>query len=100
MVCYRCGREALELAPLWPYERETYPQIEIVMRLCLHCGLEQNHYGDDEILTPSEAAYKAPPSFVPTGHKGFDGHPWKPERPECVETITGGSFTRHYIGER
>lgn len=73
MTCYRCKREALELAPLWPYERETYVAIEIVMRLCLHCGLEQNHYGDDEFLTPAEAAYKAPPSFVPTGYS------WNPE---------------------
>ena len=58
MICYRCKREALELAPLWPYERETYAHMEIVMRLCTHCGLIQNHYGDDETLTPSEAAYK------------------------------------------
>ena len=80
MVCYRCGREALELAGLWPYERETYPQIEIVMRLCLHCGLEQNHYGDDEILTPAEAAYKAPPAFVATGQV------WSPRVPTREES--------------
>ena len=73
MVCYRCKREALELAPLWPYEREMYARIEIVMRLCLHCGLEQNHYGHDEILTPAEAAYKATPAFVPSGHS------WTPQ---------------------
>ena len=82
MNCYRCKREALELAPLWPYERETYAEIEIVMRLCLHCGLEQNHYGHDEYLTPGEAAYKAPPSFVPTGYK------WNPQLTPHMEDFT------------
>ena len=68
MRCYRCDSDELELAPLWPYERETYVAIEIVMRLCMHCGLEQNHYGHDEMLTPGEAAESAPASGVPTGH--------------------------------
>jgi len=68
MECYRCDSAKLELAPLWPYERESYAAIEIVMRQCQHCGLEQNHYGHDEMLTPGEAAEYAPSSGVSTGH--------------------------------
>ena len=48
------------LAPLWPRERHTYPLAGIVLRLCLYCGLEQNHYGDDEELDPARAAQEAP----------------------------------------
>ena len=55
------------LSPLWPHEREIYSRVELVMRLCLYCGLEQNHVRDDEILTPAEAAYKAPPAVFPQG---------------------------------
>ena len=68
MECYRCDSAKLEMAPLWPYERESYAAIEIVMRQCQHCGLEQNHYGHDEMLTPGEAAESAPSSGVSTGH--------------------------------
>ena len=67
MECYRCGSDRLSLAPLWPYERESYAAIEIVMRQCQNCGLEQNHYGHDEMLTPTEAAEQAPPSATSTG---------------------------------
>ena len=68
MECYRCKSDDLILAPLWPYERETYAAIEIVMRQCQNCGLEQNRYGHDELLTPCEAAEQAPASAVSTGH--------------------------------
>jgi hypothetical protein len=71
MRCYRCNSTELVLAPLWPYERESYAGIEIVMRLCQWCGLEQNHYGDDEMLTPSEAAEQAPSSSASTGQVWF-----------------------------
>ena len=67
MECYRCDSDNLTLAPLWPYEREAYAAIEIVMRQCQNCGLEQNHYGHDELLTPSEAAEDAPSSLASTG---------------------------------
>ena len=52
------------LAPLWPHEREIYGRVEIVMRRCLHCGLDQNHVRDDESLTPAEAARNAPPAML------------------------------------
>ena len=52
------------LAPLWPHEREIYARVEIVMRMCLYCGLEQNHVRDDERLTPAEAARRAPSAVV------------------------------------
>ena len=65
MICTRCNHEGLELAPLWPSERETNARTEVVMRLCMHCGLVQNNYGDSEILTPSEAAIIAPSALVP-----------------------------------
>ena len=52
MQCYRCKTEGLVLAPLWPYEKQTYPAIGIVMRICPNCGLEQNHYGDDDTASP------------------------------------------------
>ena len=68
MECYRCKSNDLILAPLWPYARETYAAIEIVMRQCQHCGLEQNRYGHDELLTPGEAAEQAPASVATTGH--------------------------------
>ena len=60
MICYRCDAAALELAALWPYERELYPAIGIVLRQCQHCGLEQNHMGDDVPIEPREAAETAP----------------------------------------
>ena len=60
MQCYKCGSKKLVLAPLWPYERETYPMAKIVMRQCRNCGLEQNHYGDDELLEPRQGAAAAP----------------------------------------
>ena len=80
MECYRCGSDRLTLAPLWPYERESYAAIEIVMRQCQHCGLEQNHYGDDEMLTPSEAAEQAPSSAASTGQVWFP-NPRKDPKP-------------------
>ena len=67
MACYRCGSDQLDLAPLWPYERKSYTAIEIVMRQCQNCGLEQNHYGHDETLTPRAAAAAAPPAASSTG---------------------------------
>jgi len=60
MECYRCGSEELALAPLWPYERTTYGQINIVIRQCRSCGLEQNHCGYDEPCDPDKAAQAAP----------------------------------------
>lgn len=60
MICFRCGSNALPLAPLWPVERTNYTAAEIVMRQCMDCGLEQNHYGHDEVLLPVDAAKDAP----------------------------------------
>lgn len=60
MECYRCYSDDLVLAPLWPQDRNTYSKIGIVMRLCKNCGLEQNHFGDDEPLSASDAATSAP----------------------------------------
>jgi hypothetical protein len=60
MTCYRCGEDALVLAPLWPYERKAYVQAGIVMRLCTNCGLEQNHRGHDENMEPISASQEAP----------------------------------------
>ena len=48
------------LAPLWPYERKAYVQAGIVMRLCINCGLEQNHSGHDENMEPITASQEAP----------------------------------------
>ena len=62
MECYRCESEDLVLAPLWPKERVTYAEINIVMRICLSCGLEQNHSGHDEPLTAQQGALEAPAS--------------------------------------
>jgi len=59
MECYRCESSELVLAPLWPYERKTYQQSGIVMRQCMDCGLEQNHCGHDEPLSPEQAAEEA-----------------------------------------
>ena len=70
MKCYRCESEDLTLAALWPEDRKTYPAIPIVMRLCTHCGLEQNHCGDDETIDPAEAAELAP--SVPTPYSRVD----------------------------
>ena len=60
MECYRCNFGVLELAPLWPQDRETYANVGIVIRVCLNCGLEQNHWGDDEPLGAADAAKLAP----------------------------------------
>ena len=60
MLCYRCESSALELAPLWPLERKNYEEAGIVLRICMNCGLEQNHSGDDEPLTARQAALEAP----------------------------------------
>ena len=60
MRCYRCESTDLILAPLWPNERQVYADIGVVMRQCMNCGLEQNHYGDDEPLEPRQATEKAP----------------------------------------
>ena len=60
MRCYQCGSERLELASLWPVERRFYIAARIVMRRCQDCGLEQNHYGNDESIEPEQAAQTAP----------------------------------------
>ena len=60
MNCYHCESSDLALAPLWPRERVTYAAIGIVLRLCLYCGMEQSHCGDDESLAPTVAALEAP----------------------------------------
>jgi len=60
MKCYRCGSSELALAPLWPYERTTYAQINVIIRQCQSCGLEQNHCGDDETWDSAQAAQAAP----------------------------------------
>ena len=60
MECYRCESADLVLAPLWTKERRTYAEIDIVMRICLSCGLEQNHIGHDEPLTACQASNDAP----------------------------------------
>jgi len=60
MNCYRCESEDLSLAALWPQDRKIYAAINIVMRICKHCGLEQKHQGDDEPLDAAEAATLAP----------------------------------------
>ena len=61
MRCYRCESPSLELAPLWPAERTNYISAGMVLRICMNCGLEQNHAGDDESLDPADAAQDAPP---------------------------------------
>jgi len=60
MSCYRCESEDLALAALWPQDKKIYATIDIVMRVCKNCGLEQNHQGDDELLSAAEAAAMAP----------------------------------------
>ena len=60
MECYRCMSAELVLAPLWPAERKSYEHAGIVLRLCMNCGLEQNHMGDDEALTSWAASVDAP----------------------------------------
>ena len=60
MECYRCMSAELVLASLWPAERESYQHAGIVLRLCMNCGLEQNHMGHDEPLTPETASRDAP----------------------------------------
>tara|TARA_R110000751_G_scaffold53186_1_gene115423 strand:+ start:470 stop:652 length:183 start_codon:yes stop_codon:yes gene_type:complete len=50
----------LILAPLWPAERKSYKHAGIVLRLCMNCGLEQNHMGHDEPSTPEIASVDAP----------------------------------------
>jgi hypothetical protein len=59
MECYRCDSSDLALAPLWPQERRIYKKAGIVMRQCMDCGLEQNHCGHDEPLSPEQAAEEA-----------------------------------------
>jgi len=59
MECYRCMSAELVLAPLWPAERESYKHAGIVLRLCMNCGLEQNHSGHDEPLTARQASLEA-----------------------------------------
>ena len=65
MRCYRCESEDLVLAALWPQDRVIYTQIQIVMRVCKNCGLEQYHMGDDESMDPIEAAEMAPSVSIP-----------------------------------
>ena len=60
MRCYRCESEDLVLAALTSYEQVEYQKAGIVMRVCQNCGLEQNHAGDDENLSPEYAALVAP----------------------------------------
>lgn len=62
MNCYRCNAdgESLELAPLYPYERELYALANLVMRQCKNCGLEQSHVNDGEELTALDASRVAP----------------------------------------
>ena len=60
MECYGCGSAELALAPLWPYERKVYAEINIIIRQCQSCGLEQNHCGDDEMWDSAQAAQAAP----------------------------------------
>jgi hypothetical protein len=60
MNCYRCGSDKLVLAPLTPYERESYARCGTVMRVCEHCGLEQSHAGDDEPMDALVAAQESP----------------------------------------
>jgi hypothetical protein len=55
MNCYRCGGTDLPLACLWPLERQQNAQAGIVLRQCQDCGLEQNHVGDGETMTPQQA---------------------------------------------
>jgi len=50
----------LILAPLWPADRQSYKHAGIVLRLCMNCGLEQNHMGHDEPSTPEIASVDAP----------------------------------------
>jgi hypothetical protein len=50
----------LILAPLWPADRKSYKRAGIVLRLCMNCGLEQNHMGHDEPSTPEIASVDAP----------------------------------------
>lgn len=60
MNCYRCQAEDLPLAPLTPQNRKDYPGVNIVLRICRDCGMEQNHAGDDERVSPLVAAQEAP----------------------------------------
>ena len=70
MKCYRphCDSHDLRLAPLSEAERQAYPVMDIVGRICAECGWFQNHSGDaadPEPLTPEEAALHAPPLDIP-----------------------------------
>jgi hypothetical protein len=60
MICYVCGDDDLPLAELWPRDRHLYRVAHIVMRQCQHCGLEQNHVGDDECLSSYASSDLAP----------------------------------------
>ena len=59
-MCYRCKSEDLALAPLSRYHRRLYLECGWVMRRCRDCGLDQNHVGLGEPLTPEQAAEQAP----------------------------------------
>lgn len=59
--CFLCKEDSqLALATLWPSERKIYARIGIVLRQCLNCGGLQNRTGNDEELSPAEAAQTAP----------------------------------------
>ena len=62
MKCYKCESEELVLSPIWPHMHQRLILAELVMRICLNCGLKQNHYGvsSDEEYTPAEAGSLAP----------------------------------------
>ena len=79
MNCYQCNSDQLELAPLWPYERESNKAGNVVMRQCQNCGLEQNHHGHDETLTNTKASEDAHASDVSTG-RVWDSNPKTPTR--------------------
>ncbi len=61
MKCYRCDGESLPLASLTEKQASDYIKWQFVMRTCLDCGTDQNHYRkDDEPLDPKVAAMTAP----------------------------------------
>ena len=59
LTCYRCQSQKLTLAPLTPWERGEYVKQGLVVRVCMNCGLEQNHMNDGETMSPKEAASTA-----------------------------------------
>jgi len=62
--CYRCKSSSLVLATLTEEQGIAYPVLGLVLRRCQSCGLEQNHYKEnernDEPLDPFDAADHAP----------------------------------------